>query len=217
MTVLQDSPMTHDLSARALAGLIGWALVILLAVAMIIGGFEGYNAGVSEHGGTPIPSWVGPLVATAFALLAGLVYVRRYRPMFKGWSQRRRRYWLSLALCAMVGGIVGAWFSVERPYDQGLLEAAASMPFGTEFAIGASGLWLVGLSVGSIFYHRSIDDHEQRAWLWAGLAGWYVVVLVAPVWWVLHRAALAPPADAMLLFLASLIVNGVVHLWLKFR
>src|SRR3546814_17952819 len=73
------------------------------------------------------------------------------------------------------------------------------------------------LSIGSLFYHRSIDDHEEHAWLWAGLAGWYAFALAAPVWWVLHRADLAPPADAMMLFLLSLLVNAVVHLWLKFR
>ena len=39
----------------------------------------------------------------------------------------------------------------------------------------------------------------------------------APVWWVLHRAALAPSPDAMLLFLLTLVVNAVVYLWLKFR
>src|SRR3546814_3475239 len=102
-------------------------------------------------------------------------------------------------------------FPTRRSADRhGLLDAAAITAFSPGFAGGASLLWLVGLSIGSLFYHRSIDDHEEHAWLWAGLAGWYAFALAAPVWWVLHRADLAPPADAMMLFLLSLIVNAVV-------
>src|SRR3546814_4441316 len=73
------------------------------------------------------------------------------------------------------------------------------------------------LAVSIILYHRAIDDHEERAWLWASLAGCYSFVFPAPVWWMLHRADLAPPVDAMALFLLSLVVNSVIYLWMKFR
>src|SRR3546814_4669555 len=69
----------------------------------------------------------------------------------------------------------------------------ADGPVSPGFAIGASLLWLLGLAVSMILYHRAIDDHEERAWLWASLAGWYSFVFPAPVWWMLHRADLAPP------------------------
>ena len=68
-----------------------------------------------------------------------------------------------------------------------------------------------------IIYHRAIDDHEERAWLWASMAGWYAFIFPAPVWWVLHRAGMAPPVDAMILFVFSLVANCIVYLWLKFR
>lgn len=136
------------------------------------------------------------------------------RPM----SPRRKRYWTALAIAAVLGGILGAWLQVDQPDNSTAgLALITNGPLTANFAIGASILWLVGMLVSMAIYHRSIDDHEQRAWLWACTAGWYVVMFAAPVWWVLHRASLAPPADAMLLFLASLVVNGVVWLWLKYR
>jgi len=54
-------------------------------------------------------------------------------------------------------------------------------------AIGASLFWAVGLAISMTIYHRAIDDHEERAWLWAGLAGWYAFIFPAPVWSLLIR------------------------------
>lgn len=217
MMVSKDRPMTRDPSGKGKVGAIGWPLAILTGGAMLLGGLLGYNKGIVESGGEPVPIWAGALAAAAFCLVGFAVYLRAYRAVWERWSPRKRRYWLSLGLCALAGAIIGGWFSAQRPLDQSLIEAATSMSFTPGFAIGVSLLWLVSLSIGSFFYHISIDDHEERAWLWAGLAGWYAVAFTAPVWWALHRAGLAPPADAMLLFLLSLIVNGVVYIWLKFR
>src|SRR3546814_19866734 len=68
----------------------------------------------------------------------------------------------TLFRAGLVGGVIGGWFSAEMPYHHGLLDAAASTAFSPGFAVGASLLWLVGLSIGSLFYHRSIDDHEEQ-------------------------------------------------------
>lgn len=132
-------------------------------------------------------------------------------------SPRQRRYWRALGLSAVVGGIVGGWLVVDQPEGRSAFELARTGSLSACFAIGASALWTIGLAVSCILYHRAIDDHEERAWLWAGLAGWYAFVFSAPVWWVLHRAALAPPVDAMILFILSMIVNAIVYLWFKFR
>ena len=128
-------------------------------------------------------------------------------------SPRRRRYWLSLGLAAIIGGVIGGWMAADR----GAAALVSNGPVSESFAIGTSIAWAVGLAICMLVYHRAIDDHEERAWLWAGLAGWYAFIFPAPIWWILHRAELAPPADAMLLFLLSMAVNGAVYLWLKFR
>lgn len=132
-------------------------------------------------------------------------------------SPRQRRYRFALGFAAVVGGIVGGWMVADQPAGRDGLEMAFSGSLSAGFAVGASLFWVLGLAISMTIYHRAIDDHEERAWLWAGLVGWYAFIVPAPVWWVLHRADLAPPADTMLLFAFSMIVNAIVWLWLKFR
>lgn len=136
------------------------------------------------------------------------------RPM----SPRRKRYWTALGLAGAFGGILGAWMQSTQSdgatIDLALLSNSA-LP--TNFAIGASIIWVVGMAISLILYHRSVDDHEERAYLWAGTAAWYALTLAAPTWWVLHRASLSPAPDVMLLFLGALAVNLIVWLWLKYR
>ena len=132
-------------------------------------------------------------------------------------SPRRKRYWTSLGAAALIGGVIGGWMAADQPAGQSAADLLGSGALTPGFAIGASAVWVVGLAVCMILYHRAIDDHEEHAWLWASTAGWYAFIFPAPVWWVLHRAGMAPPADAMILFILSLAVNAIVYLWLKFR
>lgn len=132
-------------------------------------------------------------------------------------SPRQKRYWTSLGLAGVIGGIIGGWMVLDQPTDRGAADLLGNGALTPEFAAGASIAWTLGLAICMVIYHRSIDDHEQRAWLWAGLWGWYAFIFTAPVWWVLHRASMAPAPDAMLLFLLSMAANAVVYLWLKFR
>lgn len=132
-------------------------------------------------------------------------------------SPRQRRYRFALGFAAVVGGTLGGWMVADQPAGRDGIETAFTGSLSASFAIGASLFWVLGLAISMIIYHRAIDDHEERAWLWAGLIGWYAFIVPAPAWWVLHRADLAPPVNAMLLFSLSLIVNAVVWLWLKFR
>src|SRR3546814_15931438 len=111
----------------------------------------------------------------------------------------------------------GGWLVADQPTGRGFTETLASGALSPGFAVGASLLWTAGLAIGMVLYHRSIDDPEERAWLWACVAGWYAFIFPAPAWWVLHRACMAPPVDSMPLFFLSLIVNSSVCLCLKFR
>ena len=132
-------------------------------------------------------------------------------------SPRRKRYWFSLGFAAVIGGIIGGWMTADQPHDRGAIELLSSGALTPASAVGASIVWSLGLAIAMILYHRSIDDHEKHAWLWASTWGWYAFIFTTPVWWVPHRAALAPAPDAMLLFLLSMAANCVVYLWLKFR
>lgn len=138
-------------------------------------------------------------------------------PTRRRMSPRQRRYWTSLGIGGVVGGIVGAWMVIDQPDGRSAFEMANTGPLSAGFAIGASIFWTLGVAIASIVYHRSIDDHEEHAWLWAGLWGWYAFIFTAPVWWVLHRAGQLPAPDVMILFIVSMLANGVAYLWLKFR
>ncbi len=84
-------------------------------------------------------------------------------------------------------------------------------------AIILSVVWLGGLGAAMVLYNRSIDDHERRAHHLGAVAGFYAFIVPCPVWWVLARADLAPPVDAMPLVALSMTANAIVYLWFKFR
>ncbi len=140
------------------------------------------------------------------------------RNMKRPMSPRRKRYTTGIILALLVGAVIGAVMQLGEPNNgtSGLV-LLDDTPLTPGFATGAAILWTVGLAVCLVIYHRSVDDHEEHAYLWAGLAAWYTFTLSAPTWWVLHRASLAPAPDVMLLFVGALAVNVAVWLWLKYR
>ncbi|KTE20447.1 hypothetical protein ATE67_09280 [Sphingopyxis sp. H050] len=140
------------------------------------------------------------------------------KPAKRPMSRRRKCYLTALGLAGLFGGILGAWMQVAQSGGSASdLAMLSNGPLPTNFAIGASIIWVVGMILSLILYHRSVDDHEERAYLWAGTAAWYTITLAGPTWWVLHRASLAPTPDLMLVFVGALAVNLLVWLWLKYR
>ena len=69
-------------------------------------------------------------------------------------------------------------------------------------------------------YHRAIDDHEERAYLWGSQVAYYFLILALPAWWLLERGGIVPAITTGVAFLAilvSFLVQGAVWAWLKFR
>lgn len=193
-----------------------WTSVIILITAMAAGGVEGYFDGLREAGG--IVQTSGSV--HALVLLIGLgtlaFYLSRFGAFWKNWSKRKRLYAASLILACGMGLVSGMAFQFDRPGgpDQTLFGNGAIDP---GIAITLSSVWVGGMALSILLYHRGVDDHEKQAYLWGGLAGFYAVVFPAPAWWLLARADLAPPVDGMILFLLALIANAIVYFWLKFR
>lgn len=193
-----------------------WPAVIVLSTVFLTGVTAGYLSGHSAEGGTGL----SPLVGGGLILFAGIVvmtfYLRRFGPFWHSWSLRKRLYMTSVISSALLGFIAAVLMR------SGQSDAAANPFFSNsalspEIAITLALIWGVGISIAVFIYQGAIDDHERHAYLWAGLAGYYAFIVPAPVWWVLARADLAPPVDAMLLFVLTLVVNAAVWLWLKFR
>ena len=69
-------------------------------------------------------------------------------------------------------------------------------------------------------YHRTIDDHEERAYLWGSQLAYYLLVLALPAWWLLERGGIVGPVTAtvaLIAILISFLVQEIVWAWLKFR
>ncbi|MDK2761339.1 MAG: hypothetical protein KYX64_08265 [Sphingopyxis sp.] len=195
---------------------IAWPIAITLATLFSMGVVAGYLDAMAARGRDAPSSVVGAGLVLLIGIAAMAIYVRRVGKFWESWSKRRRLYWISLGGAALIGLISSALLQSGRA-DVEIGALFTNSALSPSIAIALALLWSVGLAVTMAGYHRTIDDHEERAWLWAGLAGWYAFIIPAPAWWILHRAELAPPADAMLIFVFSMVVNAVVYLWLKFR
>lgn len=207
--------MTMDIDPKTRRAPSMWVPVAIgLGTAMLAGGFAGYNQAAAESGDAALAPWVGPLLAIALGGIALALYVRRHVDWFRSWSPRKRLYWISVILSGALGFVAALVLQTGPQGADGLLSNGAMTP---NVAIGLSLLWIVGLIVALFLYHRTIDDHERQAYHLGALAGFYAFVMPCPAWWVLWRADLAPPVDAMLLFALSLTVNAAVYFWFKFR
>lgn len=211
MTAMKDKIMTNDPQRRRIPGM-GWPIAIFVGTAMLAGAFAGYSETRAELGHPALAPWAGAMIAIGLGAAAFALYVRRHADWFRQWSPRKRLYWIGLVLAGTLG-LVSA-IMLQANGDTDLMSDSAMTP---TLAIGLSALWLIGLVSALIIYHRTIDDHERMAYQIAGLAGFYASVVPCPMWWVLARASLAPPVEAMPLFVLSLTVNALVYCWFKFR
>ncbi len=139
-------------------------------------------------------------------------------------SPRAKKYWASL-IGASILGVIGGFLTYPVGYELGRKAGAGEMPAGSWFeapidstvAVAIAVIWGVLLPIMCILYHRNVDEQEENAFLWAGLIGWYAMIIIAPVWWVLAWAGIWPEAHIMGIFLVGMIVNSAVFLWKKFH
>ncbi|WP_447763294.1 hypothetical protein [Sphingopyxis panaciterrae] len=193
-----------------------WPIVIIFATIFLMGIAAGYLNAMREAGGNAPSAMVGSGLVFLGGAAAMTFYLRRIGNFWKGWSRRKRLYWgcfvaavLLGALTAIVASSGADDLSIDPIFGNGALSPT--------IAVTLAALWVLGLAILVPVYERVIDDHERQAYLRAGLASYYSFAIPIPAWWVLHRAGLAPPVDAMLLFFLAFFVNLAVYLWLKFR
>lgn len=216
MTVSKDMSMANEIRERPRHPGILWPLAIILATVFIMGIVVGYlNAHHADGGAGPSALVGGGLVLLAGVVAMGL-YLRRFGLFWKGWSRRKRMYMASIVGSGVLG-LVTAMLMQANESNSVADPFFSNSALSPDIAITLALIWSVGITVAVIVYQRSVDDHERQAYLWAGLAGYYAFVIPAPAWWVLARADLAPPVNAMALFVVTMVVNAAVYLWLKFR
>ena len=115
-------------------------------------------------------------------------------------------------------GIVLAMSTLDA--DAGNFNPFGSTPIAKPVA-ALLAILVTGTFAASVaLYHRAIDDHEERAYLWGSQIAYYFLILALPAWWLLERGGIVAPITTAVAFggiLLSFLVQGAVWAWLKFR
>ncbi|WP_448140466.1 hypothetical protein [Sphingopyxis fribergensis] len=213
---MKDKTMANEVRAgRKYPGIL-WPTVITLVTVFLMGVVAGYLDAHREDGGTGLSGATGAVLVLLIGIAVMALYLRRFGTFWQSWSRRKRLY-MGSVLGSAVLGLVTAGLMQSGQSDLGANPFFSNAALTPGIAITLALLWSIGIAIAVSVYQRTIDDHEKHAYLWAGLAGYYAFVIPAPAWWVLSRADLLPPVNAMALFALTLVVNAVVYLWLKFR
>jgi hypothetical protein len=139
-------------------------------------------------------------------------------------TPRAKRYWGSLIGAGLVGAAISILLlplSIEAGRNIGTGNGGLFDPFlapiNPVLAAVVAALWLAGLITMCLIFYRSLDEVEERDYLWAGLIGWYAMMLAIPAWHVLWMGRLAPPVGIWWIFGLGLLSNNVVWMWRKYR
>ena len=92
--------------------------------------------------------------------------------------------------------------------------SGGQVPLGIAVVVMAT--WLLG-NVAAWWWYYSADEHERRANDVGFLLGGGVFLAVTPIWWIASRAGLAPPPDAMLLWLITTVLMTIGWIWYRSR
>jgi hypothetical protein len=189
---------------------------IIIGTAFLAGAVSGYVDATLEKGGSaPSAAMLFGLVSVLGLAALGL-YLSRFGRFWKHWSRRKQLYVVSISLSAFLGFVISIGLRQASGSQSGF-DPFGNGPVALVPALIVAAVWLLGMALAIGLYQRNIDEHEQRAYLWGGVAGFNAIAMIAPVWWLLARAGQLPPVDGMLLFLMSAAANAAVYLWIKYR
>lgn len=142
------------------------------------------------------------------------------RPM----TPRAKRYWGSLIGAGLLGAAISILLlplSIQGGQNIGTGNGNFFDPFLAPINPGLAALiaalWLAGLITMCAVFFRSLDEVEERDYLWAGTIGWYAMMLAIPAWHVLWMGRLAPPIGIWWIFGLGLLTNNAVWMWRKYR
>lgn len=136
-----------------------------------------------------------------------------------GRSAYERRYSKMMLLLFSAGLPIGLLIGIAGDGEPGN-SLFSNGPLDPTLAAIAAFAMVITLAGTLVVYHRSIDDHEQQAYLWANSLAFYFLALAMPAAWLLARGGLIGPigiGTAMLILLAAFCINFTVWAWLKFR
>lgn len=214
--------LIESLAARPALQRIGIAMLLSLVGLFLIGLTLGVVAAMISQGHLPRRLWVVaiPFVAAPLGFAALRVAWGLAVPP-KTASAYEKRYWKMWMLVTALGMPVGAALAIST-HQKGLstLNPFASTPISEPIALLLATLVSVFFIVVLVLYHRAIDDHEERAYLWGSQLAYYFLIVAFPAWWLLERGGIVDPittGGAFAAILVSFVVQGGVWAWLKYR
>ena len=214
--------MIDALAGRSSAQRILIALLLGTVGLFLLGMAVGVVAAMIEKGAMPSRLWVAalPFVAAPLGALGVYSAWRLAAPpqSASGYEKRYWRTWLIVIALGVPVGIVLAMTTLDA--GLGNFNPFASTPLDRPIAVLLAILVTGTFAASVALYHRAVDDHEERAYLWGSQLAYYFLILALPAWWLLERGGIVQPIDTAIAFwaiLISFLVQGAVWAWLKFR
>jgi hypothetical protein len=121
-------------------------------------------------------------------------------------------YWLKEGLVAVAAATL--FLGANSTGKPGALFTNTPLP--VWIAIVAIPCWLLGRLLREV-WRSSSDEHEQRASDFGRNAAAGVFLAVAPAWWLAARSGLAPPPDAMALWILTILVSSAGWAWRRYN
>ncbi len=210
---------------RAILGFLALTLAIFT-----VGFFVGFGIATIEKGHLPRSPWSYLALVTAAAALSALViFINALRHSQPARTSYEKRYNRAIVAFGAIGGLIGlSWAMLQisnadepKGFDLSwMFDPAAFQALPPGAAIAAVVVLILVLGGAFAWYHRIIDDHEERGVLWGSTIGYYFMLFAVPCWLLLAAGGLLPTmtgAIALALVLASTVVQAAVWAWLKYR
>lgn len=206
-----------------------WIIAIIGSV-FLVGFFVGFTIAIIKHGGVshPIRSIVAFVIAAA-ALAGSILLFKALRSGQPPETAYERRYNRVILTLGGIGGLIGMFLATAKLFGpdepeklsiEWLLDPTSLYAIPPFAAVTATVLLLVVLGASFTWYHRIIDDHEERGVLWGSTIGYYFMLFAVPCWLLLAAGGLLPPMTglvALALIIFSTFVQAGVWAWLKYR
>lgn len=203
---------------------VGVTLLLSLALLLLAAVILGLTMGAVAHVGVRHM----PPFYLVLAVMVGIVIViaRALRTVIRSWrspdvspfDRRYYRMWGVVGALGFASG-VGFWVFSDKPHQSGM-SLFSNSPIEPGFAIAFAVVGAILLVASTAIYLRTIDDHEERAYLWGSTIAFHFLAIAFPVAWLLSRGGLLAPLDiaqAMIIVLISFAMQAAVWLWFKFR
>ncbi len=142
------------------------------------------------------------------------------RPGRSAFEQRYTRMWLVVIALGLPGGLALGYLGDSGSGGSDTAGIFSNEPIAPWLALVAAAVLGIGLILATILYHRTVDEVEERAYLWGSSVAFHFLVTAVPVAWLLARGGwIAPLGTAAIgiILLVSVTLQAAVFLWLKYR